>query len=233
MSQINETKDIYYEIKNMIKSGMFAPNERLNQLQLAEKLKVSRTPVATALHMLAAEGYLDQKHNSGFYVHNVTLQNVLDLLLARASLESTAAYDIAEHADEDALKCLADELSNMENQTWVNNQVSRNDFLKADHQWHKTLLESCRNTWVIRMNDNIKILEHPNALGILREPAEVIKEHRQVMQAILARDPLAAQIAMYTHILHTRNIVMEATRNIESVGMDVSQLFQFSNNHNQ
>ena len=219
-------RDVYLQIKDMIQYGWFAPNGKINQLQLAKQLKVSRTPIAMALYMLKAEGYLDQKHNSGFYVHRVTLKEVQELLLARASLESAAVYDIAENADAETLEQISNVFYHLEAQEQADNQDSRMNFLKADQQFHKTLLQSCKNSWVMRINENIKILEHPNALGTLRRPEEVLAEHRQVLQAILKKDAPAAQMAMFKHILHTRTIVMEAAKNMEDLGMDASKLFQ-------
>ena len=231
MAKNNDTQFIYQRIKSMINQGAFAAGERLNQLQLAEKLNVSRTPVATALHILAAEGYLYQKHNSGFYVRSITLEEVLELLLARASLESAAAYDIAENANKKSLDELEKAFSLLESQSL--DSRSRVNFFEVDHGCHKALLESCKNTWILRMNDNMKILEHPHALGMLREPKEVLDEHREIIDAVIRRDAYAAQQAMLTHILHTRNIVAETARSIEKLGLSTTQLFQFGRSSEQ
>ncbi len=203
------TDEVYMKIKEMIEKGVFPPNGKLNQIQLAEELGVSRTPVATALHMLATEGYLDQKQNAGFFVHSVTLEEVLELLLARAALESIAVYSIAESGDDETLGRVSAIFQKLEVQKQSWDKESRINFLRADQQCHKALLDCCDNTWVRRINENIKILEHPNALGMLRDPDEIIEEHRKVQQAILKRDAFAAQEAMLKHILRTRSLVME------------------------
>ena len=60
----------------MILANQFAPNQRINQSQLATELGVSRTPVIKALHMLVAEGLLDNIPNKGFYIHKLTIKEL-------------------------------------------------------------------------------------------------------------------------------------------------------------
>ncbi len=225
MKIAGETHEVYEQIYNMIERGEFQYEAKINQIKLSQQLGVSRTPVIKALHMLSVEGFLDQKTNSGFYLHKITLKEILDLLLARAALEATAAYDIAENADEETLFQITEAFDSFQLLNWTNTQEEKNRFLELDRRCHKLLLESCNNTYINRMNDVMKVIEHPYALGMMRDVEQVHEEHNQIISAIKVRDAFGAQTATANHILNTRSSLMNTARKIEGMGMDISTLW--------
>ena len=71
--------------------GRYAAGAPLRQAQLAERFRVSRTPVREALHRLVATGLASFQPNSGFRVRTVPRDEYLDAMLIRARLEGLAA----------------------------------------------------------------------------------------------------------------------------------------------
>lgn len=84
------------QIREMILSGELAPGERITEVGLAEKLGVSRTPIRSALPILAADGYLEPVGKRGYSVKKFIAEEALKALELRSMLEGIAAKYLAE-----------------------------------------------------------------------------------------------------------------------------------------
>ena len=80
----------------MILHGDLAPGQRVREVELAEKLGVSRTPVRESLPILAQEGMLTQLDTRGFVVRSFTPQDIMDAIDVRGVVEGLAARMLAE-----------------------------------------------------------------------------------------------------------------------------------------
>ncbi len=78
------------------------------EVQLAEQLGVSRTPVREAIRKLELEGLVVMLPRKGAYVANMSLKDIMDVLEVRASLEGLAAYLAAERISDEDIKKLKD-----------------------------------------------------------------------------------------------------------------------------
>src|SRR5690606_36899237 len=74
----------------MIENGKFAMGERLREARLARELKLSRTPVRTALNCLKHEGILTYEANRGHIMATYTVAQVIEIYECRSILESEA-----------------------------------------------------------------------------------------------------------------------------------------------
>ncbi len=97
MLQIDSVVDRAYErIRELVLSGEIAPGAKLGQVELAERLGISRTPVREALRRLSAEGLVEPLPNRGFAAADLGLDAVLRRLEVRAILEPGIARLAAE-----------------------------------------------------------------------------------------------------------------------------------------
>src|SRR3974377_322232 len=87
---------VIVRIREMILHGELPPGERVREVELAEKLGVSRTPVRESLPILAQEGVLTQLDKGGFVVRVFTSQEIMDAIDVRGALEGLAARMLAE-----------------------------------------------------------------------------------------------------------------------------------------
>jgi len=87
---------VIVRIREMILHGDLAPGQRVREVELAEKLGVSRTPVRESLPILAQEGMLTQLDTRGFVVRAFTPQEIMDAIDVRGVLEGLAARMLAE-----------------------------------------------------------------------------------------------------------------------------------------
>lgn len=87
MSERNLNNKVYEQIKQMMFTYELTPGQRLTFIDLAERLGVSRTPVNSALTILAKEGFLDFTPNQGYTVHQITREEADALYEIREILE--------------------------------------------------------------------------------------------------------------------------------------------------
>jgi GntR family transcriptional regulator, vanillate catabolism transcriptional regulator len=95
-----QTGRLALALREQILQGQFSPSERLTELGLASRLKVSRTPVRLALERLASEGLLDPIPSGGFRLRVFSLADIRDAIEIRGVLEGTAARFAAERLGE-------------------------------------------------------------------------------------------------------------------------------------
>jgi DNA-binding GntR family transcriptional regulator len=98
-------EQIYLQLKNLLRTGAFAPAERLVDAAIAQQLGVSRTPVREALHRLAADGLLETSAG-GFQVVTPTREDMAEIFEMRRLLEPPAASQAAQRIDADAYAAL-------------------------------------------------------------------------------------------------------------------------------
>ena len=103
LDEYKPLRDVVFEnLRGAIVEGRLKPGERLMEVQLAEQLGVSRTPVREAIRKLELEGLVVMLPRKGAYVANMSLKDLIDVLEIRASLEGLAASLAAERiTDED------------------------------------------------------------------------------------------------------------------------------------
>jgi len=98
--------EIYEQLKQMAVLYQIRPGERVNELELAERFDVSRTPIREALNRLVAENLLAFVPNRGFFIRELDGKDVFDLFELRRSIESTAVMLACERASDNDIKAL-------------------------------------------------------------------------------------------------------------------------------
>ena len=86
-------------LRELVLDGAFAPGERVPEIELADRLGVSRTPLRLALSALAYEGLLEPRTGGGFVVRSFTPADVSDAIELRGMLKGTAARLAAERLE--------------------------------------------------------------------------------------------------------------------------------------
>ena len=98
-------REIVFEtLREAIITGVLKPGERLMEVQLAEEMGVSRTPVREAIRKLELEGFVVMVARKGAYVAGISLKDVTDVFEIRAALEGLAACLAAGRASEEDLE---------------------------------------------------------------------------------------------------------------------------------
>src|SRR5262249_15772678 len=91
---------VYDSVKSMPITDGFRPGERINEVDLARQLNVSRTPLREALNRLVTEGFLTTRMNKGFFARTLDPNEVFNLYEFRSSVEQAVVSIACERATE-------------------------------------------------------------------------------------------------------------------------------------
>ncbi|MBO3749573.1 GntR family transcriptional regulator [Streptosporangiaceae bacterium NEAU-GS5] len=191
-------------LRERILSGEYAPGERLGEVELADKLGVSRTPVREALRLLAAEGLVEITTNKGARVVEYPAHDLDHIFLIRARIEGLSARTAAIHAsdaDIDKLDEIATELAGYA----AHGELDEVYRLNADY--HSTLNGLSGSAVVL---STIGSLIHATVLlRTLHSFDEAamrrsVSHHLEIVAALRARDPDWAEAVMHAHLLSAR-----------------------------
>ena len=138
-------------LREMVVTGELPARGRLPELQLVERVGVSRTPLRLAMEQLAHEGLLVRRPTGGFAVREFTLQDVRDAIELRGALEGTAARLAAERdlstTERESLVTLVDVTDAIVSRPTLSLQ-SFQDYLDANQRFHRKLVELAGNSWL-------------------------------------------------------------------------------------
>jgi DNA-binding GntR family transcriptional regulator len=190
----------YDQIRALILSGEMPLGARLSQLELAERLGISRTPVREALRRLAGEGLVDAVPQRGFRVADLGLEAVMRRLEVRLLLEPGIARLAAERAQPQDLAALHAAIR-------LEAEATGSDAIHdASRLFHLTLARAAHNEDILSTLDALWIVEVGRRLLARRagspdwKPADVA-EHESILAAVEARDGERAERLVRAHIV--------------------------------
>ena len=221
------TQRVTSEIREMLLSGALLPGARLQEIALAERLGVSRTPVRETLSLLRAEGLLEHSPNVGYVVRRISPQDALDQCEVRATLEAMAARVLAERGlPEDALAQIEANLAACERITagpsWsVAHEAEWSDL---NTSFHETLIAATGNRSLaetVQQTRRFPLVHgpesRPHASLLLRQSygdrehcRRSTNDHRQIVEAILRREGSRSEHLMHEHVYRTRDALRRA-----------------------
>jgi DNA-binding GntR family transcriptional regulator len=206
-------REIVFEtLRNAIISGKFEPGERFMEIQLAEELGVSRTPVREAIRKLEREGLLVMVPRKGAYVAGLSLKDVADVFEIRGSLEGLAGSLAAERATDEEIEQLERILVHLKEAALANDADT---VIEKDTELHDILFNAARNDKLVQILNNLREQIHIYRLASLKNPErfkEMLIEHKKIVEAIADRDSDRAQKLVQEHIENVENNIMQAIR---------------------
>lgn len=190
--------DAYAILHARIVSGDLKPGHKMREIEIAEDLGVSRTPVREAFHRLKGDGLLTQEPNKGAVVRQLDYQSISELYKIREVLEGTAAGLAARQISPIELEALRD-LTKLQD-------AAKDDVDEASRLnkiFHQTISQCARNRYLIDMINGLDLsmaLLGRSTLGLEARKSEAIVEHREILDALGKADPEAAEAAAKKHI---------------------------------
>ncbi|MEQ8237103.1 MAG: GntR family transcriptional regulator [Syntrophomonadaceae bacterium] len=199
-------------IRSAIMNGTLQPRERLMEIQMAEELGVSRTPIREALRKLELEGFIVMVPRKGAYVADLSFKDIADVFEIRAALEGLAAGLAAERITEEELEAMERNL--VEKQEAIrNNDIDR--LVQVDTNFHELLYQASRNQRLSTIISNLREQIQRFRLASLSYPGrnkESLEEHKKLVEAIQARDSQLARQLATEHIENAENILIECLK---------------------
>ncbi|HNX92146.1 MAG TPA: GntR family transcriptional regulator [Syntrophomonas sp.] len=199
-------------IREAIKNGTLQPRERLMEIQLADDLGVSRTPVREALRKLEQEGFIVMVPRKGAYVSDLSMKDVADVFEIRAALEGLAGALAAERITDEELELMERML--VEKGEAIN-QNDIDKLVEADTKFHEAMYMASRNERLSTIISNLREQIQRFRLTSLSVPGrreDSLKEHRQLLESIQSRDiQLARQLAQ-EHIENAETVLIDSLK---------------------
>ncbi|MEW6275526.1 MAG: GntR family transcriptional regulator [Bacillota bacterium] len=205
-------RDVVFEtLREAIIKGRLKPGERLMEIQLAEEMGVSRTPVREAIRKLELEGLIVMVPRKGAYVAGISVKDIVDVFEVRAALESLAAGLAAERITEEELEELERALVQISEASSGN----LDEVVKTDTNFHEIIYRASRNQRLMQIITHLQEQIQRFRTTSLAQPGRTktaIEEHRKIVEAISERDVELAQALAREHIENAEQSLLSALR---------------------
>jgi len=199
-------------LRDAIRKGILEPGERLMEVQVAEELGISRTPVREAIRKLEQEGYVIMMPRRGTYVADVSESDVKEIFEIRSALEALATGLAARRIEQEELETLQSLLFEIEGYI---KQKDIEKIVETDIKFHGLLYQVSRNERLVNIISNLKeqlarfrtlSMSYPGRLY------ETLEEHSEMVEAIANGDVSAARDAAEHHMERAEKTLLKALR---------------------
>lgn len=210
--RVSRGEDAYEAIKSGIVAGKWKPGDRINDQVVSEQLGVSRTSVREALSKLAENRIVDRVHWKGFFVREISMQEIEAIVDIRIALERLALRDLMERESEGLVKRLESAIETSERLLMAG---THEDYMAADFQFHQIIYEESGNPWIPVIISNLTVFLHVvrniSMLEHFSDAAEAsIRDHRRMLRLIQDGDLEGLLKEFDQHMqTHRRNIRAE------------------------
>lgn len=203
-------EQIYDRVKSMAMTFVIRPGERVNEVELARALNVSRTPVREALNRLMMEGFLTRAPNKGFIGRPLDARQVFDLYELRGALEAGSVRLACERATDAELE----ELEIFLRKTERPEDTAAAGLLALDEAFHESIARHSRNLELAAslkaVNARIHFFRWIDMQNGRRRHTQ--QEHARIVRALRARDADKAVALMHAHIAHRLDQIADGIR---------------------
>ena len=199
---------VYEQLKIQILTGKIAPGTRMMEVELAEDLGVSRTPVREAIRKLEKEALVVIESRRGAYVSDVSVKEMVDTLVVREDLEALAASLTAKRITKEELEGLEKKVTD------YSEAIASGDMeqiIRADESFHHKIVALSGNKALIQLFSSVqelslrfRYLYYEDFTRYENMPVE----HKEILEAIKTGDGDAARIVSDNHVKKLKEFVV-------------------------
>jgi DNA-binding GntR family transcriptional regulator len=191
-------------LRNAIIQGKYQPGERLTEVALCRRFKVSRTPVREALNQLEKEGFVKITPAAGARVMKLSLKEMFQIYDILIILEGAASRLASLQIEQEQLNKL-DEYNVLFERAMKEKNADLLFDLNARFHW--LITEATINPYLIGIRTNFRRLVDRIARIFPHIPGQceqTLSEHRKIIDALKARNPSLAEFVMREHLESAR-----------------------------
>jgi DNA-binding GntR family transcriptional regulator len=198
-------------IRNAIIRGDYAPNQRLIEADLSAAFSASRATVRTALLELAGEGLVERLPNRGSRVRAISVDEAIEILEVRIGVEGLCAAKTAARLSDDDAAALEDLRTRMIESVAEGDLVEYSrlnlslDVRLRELSHHATASEVLARLHAQSVRHQFKLSSRPQRAKVS------VLEHAAIIDAVVARDPDAAELAVRRHLLSVIDALREVS----------------------
>lgn len=201
MNEYLPLRDVVFNtLRQAILKGELEPGERLMEIQLADRLGVSRTPVREAIRKLELEGLVLMIPRKGAEVAKISEKNLRDVLEVRRSLEELAIELACQRMTEEDFEAL--EKAQEAFQLAVEAGDSMN-IAETDEHYHDIIYNGTGNIRLVQILNNLREQMYRYRLEYIKDAEKrqiLLAEHNRILKAVKARQVADAKVAIREHI---------------------------------
>lgn len=206
---ISSSQRAYAVLREQLLRSKFRPDQKINEVVLANEMQISRTPLREALNRLVAKGLLVDR-GRGFSVPGLQPEMVFDLFETRLEIECATVRLCCQRAADSDLDALAEFLKESMAES---PDASVDRLIELDIRFHDTIAELSGNR-VLRqtlcdLNDRIHLIRWIAMEG-RREQTQL--QHLDILNHMRARNTEGAIAVMREHILHRNEDILAAIK---------------------
>jgi DNA-binding GntR family transcriptional regulator len=208
------TESIYAQLRIDVLRGHYTPGQRLRLVELAGRFSASQSVIREALTRLAEQKLVVALPQQGFRVMELSVNDLRELTEARIEIETLVARRAVEHGDvawEGAVLAAHHQLSRTTYSIAPDGTPSE-EWFHAHEEFHRTLLDGCGNTWLIDAATTLRAAAglHRRWSGSIGHDydRDVAGEHREILNAVLARDADVVVKLLAQHIQRTTDALL-------------------------
>lgn len=185
------------------------------EIQLANKLGVSRTPIREAIRKLELEGLVLMIPRKGAEVAEITEKNLRDVLEVRCALEELAVQLACDRMDEEGIKAMKEASAEFRN-TLDSDDITR--IAQADVAFHDIIYAATDNHRLIQLLNNLREQMYRYRIEYLKKKEcypQLLEEHQTIIDSIESRDKDRATQITGQHIKNQAEAVVDTIREKE------------------
>lgn len=199
---------VYEELKLQILTGKIVPGTRMMEVELAEDMGVSRTPIREAIRKLEKEGLVIIEPRRGAYASEVSTDDIIEILEVRQNMEGLAAHMAAVRKKPDQIKQI-EEVEEAYSKAVKEGDTANMIFY--DSKFHKLIVEASNNRTLIKLIEPLQEM----ALRFrylyyddFKRAKNMPHEHQNIIEAIVKGDSEGAKLAADEHIRNLKEFIM-------------------------
>lgn len=213
MNEYLPLRDVVFNtLRQAILRGELKPGERLMEIQLANKLGVSRTPIREAIRKLELEGLVLMIPRKGAEVAEITEKSLRDVLEVRRALEELAVQLVCEKITEEEIEELKAAAREFEN---VLKDGDITKIAEADVRFHDVIYMVTDNQKLIQLLNNLREQMYRFRVEYLKREEvrpQLLAEHEEIIATIERREKDTATKVVCEHIDNQVEAVIDIIR---------------------
>ena len=203
---------VYQLLKDEICDGRYEPGYWLQEKELAQRLKVSRSPVREALRQLSRDGLVRDIPNKGVFVREFTIRDIEDVFDLRIMMESFALLHLRRELLREGKERLLELLGQIEKGYSAGD---RKAYIGADIQFHHHLIQLCGNEFLVKAYSDVYSMIKQFCIYSLIDLARFnnsMAEHRQIVHSLLTGQGEEAEKINRLHLELTKSKLTEVLK---------------------
>ncbi|MEY8354771.1 GntR family transcriptional regulator [Lachnospiraceae bacterium 54-53] len=201
MNEYLPLRDVVFNtLRQAILKGELAPGERLMEIQLAERLGVSRTPIREAIRKLELEGLVLMMPRKGAEVAKISEKSLRDVLEVRRSLEELAIELACRRMTSESVTELEKKQDDFRAAILKGNAM---EIAETDEAYHDVIYKGTCNDRLVQMINNLREQMYRYRLEYIKDEDKrqiLLLEHDNILNAVKQRKVEEAKEAMREHI---------------------------------